>query len=131
VSRFTMLLLLVLGVSGLCLAATGIYGVVSYQVAQRVQEMGIRLALGATPGQVRGLVLRNGLTTALIGVAIGEGAAVVGTRALRGLVYGITTRDPVTFVSVGGVLALTALVASIAPALRATRIDPVTALRGE
>jgi predicted permease len=129
VSRFTMLLLLVLGVSGLCLAATGIYGVVSYQVAQRVQEMGIRLALAATPGQVRRLVLRNGFTTALIGVAIGEGAAVIGTRALRGLVYGITTRDPVTFVSVGAVLALTALVASIVPALRATRIDPVAALR--
>jgi ABC-type antimicrobial peptide transport system permease subunit len=127
--RFTMLLLILLGGTGLLLAAIGIYGVIAYQVGQRTREIGVRLALGATPGSVWSLVVRQAMTVALAGVLAGELLALVAARALSGLIYGVAPSDPLTFTSMGVILTGTALVASLVPAVRATRIDPIRALR--
>jgi predicted permease len=115
----------------LLLAALGVYGVVSHMVSQRTREIGIRMALGAARGDVVRLVVRQGLGLALQAVAAGLVAALALTGALSRLLYGVDARDPATLAACAGLLSLTALVASCAPAWRAARVDPVTALRAE
>ena len=107
------------------------YGVISQSVAQRVPEIGIRVALGASPGQMLRLVLREGLLLASIGLAIGLAAALAGTRLLSSLLFGVEATDPLTFVVVSLALVVVALLATYLPARRAMRIDPVVALRAE
>lgn len=118
------------GVAGL-LAAIGVYGVLAYAVVQRTQEIGIRMALGAERRQVLGLVLRRGLILATIGIAIGVGGAMAGAKYLQSMLFGIEPRDPMTFVTVAAAFALIAVAASYLPARRATKVDPMVALRVE
>ncbi|HYK20195.1 MAG TPA: FtsX-like permease family protein, partial [Pyrinomonadaceae bacterium] len=113
------------------LSAVGIYGLLSHAVMQRTQEMGIRMALGAQVGDVLKLVLRQGMMLALAGEAIGLAAAFALTRVIRGLLFGVTPNDATTFVIVAGVLAVVALLACYLPARRATKVDPLIALRYE
>ena len=128
--RFATTLLVLLGLTGLALAAVGIYGIIAYFVSQRAHEIGVRMALGATRGGVSRMVLRQGLILAGAGIAIGLVASVAATRVLAGMVYGVGTRDPVTFLGVAALLLLVAALASLVPAHRATRLDPLEALRG-
>jgi putative ABC transport system permease protein len=115
----------------LLLAVVGIYGVISYAVAQRTRELGVRLALGASRRQVLRLVLRQGASLALVGVAIGLAAAFALTRVVASLLYEVPALDPVTFVVVPLVLGAAAVLASLAPARRATRVDPLIAMRAD
>jgi len=119
------------GVLALVLAAVGIYGVMSYVVAGRTREIGLRMALGAQTGNVRRLILRQGMTLALIGSAIGLAIALVATRLLKSVLYGVNAVDPITFVGVTFLLAAVALLACWIPARRASRVDPMIALRAE
>jgi putative ABC transport system permease protein len=130
-TRFTVLLVGAFAMAALLLGAIGIYGVMSYLVGQRTQEMGIRLALGATASAVIGLVVGRATRLAAIGVVVGTIGALVATRWLGTLLYGISATDPITFVAVPLLFFAVAMVASYAPARRATRIDPVRALRAE
>jgi putative ABC transport system permease protein len=130
-SDFNMLLLTVFGCAALLLAAIGVYGLMSYAVAQRTQEIGIRLALGAERGQVRNMVIAQGMSLAFAGVVIGTLSALALSKLLETLLYGVTPRDPLVFVVVPAVLTIVALMAVWLPALRATRIDPIDALRCE
>ena len=127
--RFTLLLLTLLGVTGLVLAIVGVYGVISYFVTQRSHEFGVRLALGASSSAVQWLVVRQGLLLAAVGMAAGLSLSFIASRMLRSLVFGITPHDPLTFAVVAALLALVAIAASYLPARRATRIDPLEALR--
>ncbi|HLI34335.1 MAG TPA: ABC transporter permease, partial [Terriglobia bacterium] len=127
--RFFMLLVTCFAALGLILAALGIYGVISYSVTRRTQEIGIRMALGATPGNVQLLVLRATLRLALIGVAIGVAASLAVARLIASLLFGITPSDPVTFAAIVVILASVAILAGYIPARRASRIDPMSALR--
>jgi putative ABC transport system permease protein len=129
--RMTNVLLVGFSLTALLLAAIGIYGVMSLGVSGRMREFGIRTALGAKPGAVRGLVLRQAAWMALAGVAVGLVGAVATTRYLRALLFGVGPLDWLTFASVALVLAATALLASYIPARRATRADPMLALRAE
>ena len=129
--RFTMLVLGLLASVALALAAIGVHGVLSYSVAARTREIGIRMALGAQPSGVSRLVVSQGMTLALSGTALGVAAAFVLTRSMGTLLFGVTPTDPFTFVVVPLGLALVALLASYLPARRATRVDPVTALRAD
>jgi ABC-type antimicrobial peptide transport system permease subunit len=113
----------------LALAAVGLYGVIAYAVTQRTRELGVRLALGATRRQVAAMVLAQGARLAILGVTIGLVAAFALSRVVASLLYGISTTDAATFVTVPVVLAAVALLASWLPAWRATRVDPVAALR--
>ncbi len=115
----------------LVLAAVGIYGVMSYSVTLRINEIGIRIALGASPGNVFLIVVGESLRLALIGVAVGVGFALVLTRTLRSFLFGISASDPLTFVITAVLLTLVAIAASYFPARRATRVDPIVALRSE
>ena len=126
---FSTVLLAVLGGIGLLLAAVGIYGVIGYSVTERTHEMGIRMALGAGAWRVRRMVVIQGVVLAAAGIAIGSAGAMLLTRVLASVVYGVTVRDTGTFVAVALLLALTGIAASFVPAWRATRIDPLTALR--
>jgi len=119
------------GVLALTLACLGLYGLLSYEVAQRTQEIGIRTALGAPRGQVLGMVLRHGLLLAVCGAGAGAGAALWATRYLKTLLYGVPATDVATFAAVGTLLVGVALLASWIPARRATRVDPMVALRCE
>jgi ABC-type antimicrobial peptide transport system permease subunit len=120
-----------LGLVALLLALLGIYGVTAYGVSQRTREIGVRIALGAPRAHVLGLVLRQGLVLAGVGVLLGALAAFGATRALRGLLYGVAPADAVALGGAAALLALAALVASWVPARRAARLDPVIALRAE
>jgi len=130
-TAFTMTLLIIAAVVALVLGLVGLYGVISYIVSQRTQEIGIRLALGAQPGHVRSMVLRQGLGVALVGVVLGLGLAAVATRVMGSLLFEVSTHDPVTFA--GAALALTAVsaLATYLPARRAAAIDPLEAVRAE
>ncbi|HEY2378104.1 MAG TPA: ABC transporter permease [Gemmatimonadaceae bacterium] len=127
--RFNTLLMTVFALSALALAAIGIYGVMAYAVQQRTREIGVRLALGAQPGAVRTMVVLQGMRLALIGVIIGVAAAYALSRFMSTLLFGVEARDPLVFVGVPLLLALIALVAVWVPANRASRIDPLGALR--
>jgi predicted permease len=129
--RFGAQLAATLGLLGLVLAVVGIYSVVSYAAAQRTQEIGIRMAMGASPRDILKMVLRQGLGVVGVGLALGLVIALAGTRVMGGLFVGIKPSDPVTFVSVVPLLTGIALFACWIPARRATRIDPLVALRYE
>ena len=129
--RFALVLFEAFGLAALLLAATGIYGVLSGGVTERVREIGVRAALGASPSDIVGLVVRRGAALTGAGVALGLVGAFVGTRAVAALLFGISRLDAPTFVGVGALLALVALLASALPAFRAARIDPATTLRLE
>jgi len=129
--RFNMLLMTVFGGAALFIAAIGIYGLMAYSVQQRTPEIGIRLALGAEPGDVRRMVIFQGMSLALIGVAIGIAAAFGLTRVISTFLFGVKERDPIVFVTVAVLLSAVSLFAVWLPARRATRIDPVIALRYE
>ena len=128
---FMMLLLSLFGGLALILASVGIYGVISYAVGQRTREIGVRMAMGAQPADVLKMVLGDGLKLVLVGVVIGVVAALLLTRLLEGLVYGVSLRDPVIFVLVNLLMVAVALLACYVPARRAMRVDPMVALRYE
>jgi len=129
--RFSMILLAALAGFALCLAAVGVYGVISYSVGQRTREIGIRMALGAQPRSVHKLILRQGLRPVLAGLAAGLLASLVAMRALASSLYGVTATDPPTLLAVAGVLLAISALASAIPARRAARVDPMAALRHE
>jgi ABC-type antimicrobial peptide transport system permease subunit len=129
--RFSMLLLTLFAALALGLAAIGIYGVIAYLVQQGTRDLGIRMALGATPQRIVMLILRHGMSVALIGVVAGLASAFVLTRFMRNLLFGVAPADPVTFAAVALLLAAVAFVASYVPARRAARVDPMKALRAE
>jgi putative ABC transport system permease protein len=131
VRRFFMLMLLVFAALALILAAVGIYGVMSYVASQRTQEIGIRMALGAQTGDVLKLIMGNGMALALIGVVAGLAGAFALTRFMAGVLFGVTATDAMTFVSVSAGLIAVALLACYLPARRATKVDPLVALRYE
>jgi putative ABC transport system permease protein len=128
--RFVLTLVGVFGIAALVLASLGVYSVISYLVAQRRQEIGVRIALGAQRGDVLTLVLRQGGVLALVGIATGVAGSLLLTRLLKGLVYGVSTTDPLAFGGVIVLLVSVALAASWLPARRATRVDPMDVLRG-
>ena len=130
-SRFNTVLLSLFAGVAMLLAAIGIYGVLAYTVAQRTSEIGLRMALGAQRSSVLRLVVGNGLALALIGIAIGSAGALVATRALQRLVFGVSTTDAGVFVFVAVALTVVAATAAAVPALRASRVDPLVALRSE
>ena len=129
--RFSMLLVGAFGLLAVFLAAVGIYGVISYSVAQRAREIGVRVALGAQRGQVFGLIIRHGLRLSALGIGIGLGAAFAVGRLLASFLYDVTATDPLTIVSVCLFIAVIAVGASLLPARRAASISPVEALRAE
>jgi putative ABC transport system permease protein len=126
-----MLLLSIFAGLALVLAAVGIYGVIGYSVSQRTQEIGIRMALGAPRGTVLRMVVGQAMRLALAGVVLGAAGAWLLTRLMQKLLFGVTPSDPLTFVAVSALLALVAAIAASVPGLRATRVDPVIALRSE
>ena len=129
--RFTTLLLGLFAAVALVLAAIGVYGVLAYATAQRTQEIGIRMALGADRGAILRMVFASGARIAAIGLAIGIAGALALTRVLSGLLFGVSAHDPLTFLVVPAALLAVALAACWIPARRAIRVEPVIALRGE
>ena len=115
----------------MALSAIGVYGVLSYLVSRRTREIGIRLAIGAGRAQVLRLVLGNGLALALVGVVLGLASRWSSARFMRTMLHGVGPADPLTFVSVGVTLTFVALLSSLVPAWRATRVNPVVALKAE
>jgi putative ABC transport system permease protein len=129
--RFRTMLLGGIAALAILVAAVGLFGVVAQSVAQRSRELGIRLALGARPGEIRSMVLREGVWLGLAGIGLGVPAAFAASRALTGLLYGVTPTDATSFVLAAVGLMAVSLVASYVPALRASRVDPLVALRSE
>jgi ABC-type antimicrobial peptide transport system permease subunit len=129
--NFNMVLLSIFAGAALLLAAIGIYGLMSYSVAQRTQEIGIRMALGANRGAMLRSILREGMTLAIAGVVLGLGLAYGLTRLLASLLFGVQASDPIAFAAVAAVLVAVATAAAFVPARRATHIDPAIALRYE
>ncbi|HEY6660673.1 MAG TPA: ABC transporter permease [Pyrinomonadaceae bacterium] len=129
--RFTLFLLGLFAAIALILATIGIYGSISYSTRQRTNEIGVRIALGAQSRDVLRLIVGQGVGLALVGVAIGLGAAILLTRAIKSLLFGVSPTDPLTFLAISLLLLFTALVASLIPARRATKVDPLVALRSE
>jgi putative ABC transport system permease protein len=129
--RFSMILLGAFAVLSLLLAACGVYGVISHSVNRRTREIGVHMALGATRGTVLGLVVGQGVRLAALGIFIGLLAAIAFTRVMAGFLYGIGATDPATFVTVAATLLIVAAFACYLPARRATKVDPVVALRYE
>jgi putative ABC transport system permease protein len=129
--RFALVLMLIFGAVALLLAAVGIYGVMSYTVAQRTQELGIRVALGASPARVLAMVVKDGLVLVAAGLAIGVAGALAASRFVASLLYGIGATDAPTYCALALVLTAVALLATWIPARRATRVDPMLALRAD
>lgn len=129
--RVAMLIGLSLGASALVLAAVGLYGSISYMVGQRTRELGVRIALGATGGDIRRAVLGHGLWISAVGAALGIGLAILLARAIQQRLFGVSPGDPLTLVISAVLLATAAVVASWAPARRAAKVDPLQALRAE
>jgi putative ABC transport system permease protein len=119
------------GLLALVLASTGLYGVISYSVGQRTQEIGVRMALGAVPGDIRRLVVSHGLRLVAIGGAVGLGGAILVSQTMRSVLYGVTASDPATYAGVVLTVVASAAVAMWVPTRRATRLDPVRSLRAE
>jgi putative ABC transport system permease protein len=129
--RLNTLLFALFAIVAALLAAAGIYGVIAYSVEQRTRELGVRLALGARPIEVFRLVLKEGLVLALMGVAAGVVAAFGATQIMRSLLYDTSATDPATYAVMAVAALLVALIACLVPALRATRVNPLTALRAD
>jgi putative ABC transport system permease protein len=129
--RLNAALLSIFACVAMLVSAIGIYGVLAYSVNQRTREIGLRMALGAQRGSVLKLIIREGMTVALIGIGAGLAAAFVVSRLLASLLFGVEARDPATFAVLAGLLALIALAACAIPAWRASRVDPMVALRYE
>jgi putative ABC transport system permease protein len=127
--RFSALLLSAFSIAALLLAAVGIYGVLAYSVSERTREIGVRVALGAEPARIVALIVGEGARPVLAGIAIGIGGALGLSSLLKSLLFGIGPRDPLTFVMAPIVLVGVALIAAYAPARRASRLDPMQALR--
>ena len=130
-TSFTLVMLAIAGGMALLLGIVGIYGVISYSVSQRTREIGIRMALGARPGELQRMFVRHGLVLAGIGVAFGAGAAVGLSRLMASLLFEVSPFDPLTYAAVSVVLVAAAVLASYLPARRASAVDPVEALRAE
>ena len=130
-TTFTMTILSIAAIVALLLGSVGLYGVITYVVAQRTREIGVRVALGASPTVVSGMVLRQGMIVVIVGVLIGTAASLALTRLMSSLLYGVSAYDPLTFVSVIVALAAVSATATYLPARRAASIDPLTALRGD
>jgi putative ABC transport system permease protein len=129
--RLNTLLFALFAIVAALLAAAGIYGVIAYSVEQRTRELGVRLALGARRSEVFTLVLKEGLILALIGVVAGVSAAFGATQVMRSLLYDTSATDPATYALMAVFALLVAVIACLVPALRATRVDPLTALRAD
>jgi ABC-type antimicrobial peptide transport system permease subunit len=129
--RFNMWLFSVFGLAALALAAIGIYGLMAYSVEQRTQEIGIRMALGATTSQVRRLVVGQGLILTSVGMVVGVAGSLALAKVMSSLLFGVEARDPGVFLTVPLVLAIVAAIAAWIPARRASRVDPIDALRYE
>jgi putative ABC transport system permease protein len=129
--RFRALLVTAFAATALVLSAVGLYGLISYTVAQRVPEIGVRLALGATPAQVGGLIVRQGLGLALAGIALGLVGALGAARVIEGLLYSVSATDPMVYSTLAGLLLSIAALACYIPARRAMRVDPMAALRAD
>ena len=129
--QFTLLLMVVFSAVALCLAAVGVYGVLSYTVTQRTHEIGVRVALGARPAQVRRIVMMRGVRVAGVGMLVGLSGAFGLSSLLQSLVFEVSTQDPTVFLAVPVVLGMVVLVAGYLPARRATKVDPLDALRSE
>ena len=129
--RFNVLLVGVFGIVALLLATTGVYGVMAYSVSRRTREIGVRVALGARSRDVLTMILRQGMRTIVIGVLVGLIGSLILTRTLSSFLFGVTATDPLTFAAVVALLTTTAFMACYIPARRATKVDPMVALRYE